>query len=46
MILYYISSVESHKGVNDIERCFKESHKGAIVVQSLITLQLYLRAES
>ena len=31
----YKSSVESQKGVNNVQRCSTENHKGAIAVQSL-----------
>ena len=30
-----IPSVESQKGINDVQRCFVENQKGAIAVQNL-----------
>ena len=28
-------SIESHKGINDVQRCFVENQKGAVAIQSL-----------
>ena len=35
IVIMNILSVESHKGVNDVQRCSIENQKGAMAVQSL-----------